>query len=762
MKAIFLFIYVVTVCYTAPAQQSFPAYTPDREQMLERYRFAAFSDSTINRGKIFNTTVQANWLNNGKSFWYRRAFKDSVREYVMVTAATGKRKPLFDHKRLAEALGKATHKKFNPQKLLLSNIQLSKNGRQISFETDDKIWVCNLDSYACKDASAVFFAEPQVRRVWSKANNMKRSRWQPYFTDSVSPNGKWCAVVKEGNVNIRSVADSSITQFTANGTKEKPYGYLAWSPDSKYIIGYRITPYEDSMVHYIATAQPGTTRGVVKSQPYKQPGDPFTTYEMFVMDVENKTTTKVETDIIDFFPAPYLSWRTSNPHRFLFERVERGHQRFRIIEADVTTGKTRTIVEETSHTFIYEQKIYTAYLPATDEMIWISEKDGWRHIYIVNSVTGAVQSVTSGNWVVKDIDSIDVQKRQIWFRAMGMNVEEDPYHVHYYRIDFDGKNMVSLTPAAGTHSIAFSPSREYYLDTYSQVNVPPVVELRKSDDGYKIAEIEKADISHYLAAGFRLPEPFHAKGRDGITDIWGIVFRPTHFDSTQKYPVIENIYAGPQDSFVPKGFTTGGEMQSLAELGFIVVQIDGMGTYNRSKKFHDVCWQNLADAGFADRILWIKALAQQYPYVDAERVGLYGTSAGGQNALGALLFHPEFYSAAVSSCGCHDNRIDKQWWNEQWMVYPVGKHYDEQSNITNAHKLQGDLLLIVGEADTNVPPESTYRVADALIKANKSFDFLAIPGMGHSDGGAYGKKKKRDFFVKKLLGVDPPDRNRGE
>ncbi len=231
----------------------------------------------------------------------------------------------------------------------------------------------------------------------------------------------------------------------------------------------------------------------------------------------------------------------------------------------------------------------------------------------------------------------------------------------------------------------------------------------------------------------------------------GDCFLPTRFDSTKKYPVIENIYAGPQDSFVPKAFTTGGEMQSLAELGFIVVQIDGMGTFNRSKKFHDVCWHNLADAGFADRILWIKALGAKYPYVDTAKVGLYGTSAGGQNALGGLLFHPGFYKAAVSSCGCHDNRVDKQWWNEQWMGYPVGRHYEEQSNITNAYKLEGDLLLIVGEEDTNVPPESTYRVADALIKANKNFDFLAIPGMGHSDGGAYGKKKKERFFCKEVI-----------
>ena len=481
---------------------------------------------------------------------------------------------------------------------------------------------------------------------------------------------------------------------------------------------------------------------------------------MFSFSIAGRKTIKVNTEIIDFFPAPYLNWRKDDASHFLYEKVDRGHQRFRIINVNVTTGETKTITDEQTQTFIYEQKIFTEYLPGTNEIIWITEKDGWRHIYLINSLTGNITQVTKGEWVVRNIDSIDNKSRQLWFSASGMRNDEDPYFVHYYRINFDGTGLLELTPEKGNHSIQYSPDKKYYLDTYSQINVPPVIELRRSSDGRKIAEIEKTDVSEYLKAGFRFAEPFHSKGRDGKTDIWGVVFRPTNFDSAKSYPVIENIYAGPQDSFVPKNFTTGGEMQSIAELGFIVVQIDGMGTYNRSKAFHDVCWHNLADAGFPDRIIWIKALAAKYPYIDAGRVGLYGTSAGGQNSLGGLLFHPEFYSAAVSACGCHDNRVDKQWWNEQWMGYPVGKHYDEQSNITNAHKLKGNLLLIVGEADTNVPPESTYRVADALIKSKKNFDFLSIPGLGHSDGGPYGKVKKRDFFVKHLHGVDPPDRNK--
>ena len=273
-------------------------------------------------------------------------------------------------------------------------------------------------------------------------------------------------------------------------------------------------------------------------------------------------------------------------------------------------------------------------------------------------------------------------------------------------------------------------------------------------------ELEHGDAQALLAAGWRAPEIFTAMGRDGKTDIWGIIYRPTNFDPAKKYPVIESIYAGPQGSFVPKSFTVA--TQPLTELGFIVVQIDGMGTNNRSKAFHDVAFKDLADAGFADRILWHKAVAAKYPYYDVSRVGVFGTSAGGQSAMGALLFHPEFYQVAVSNSGCHDNRMDKIWWNEQWMSWPLGPHYAASSNVDNAYRLRGKLLLVMGEMDTNVDPASTLQVVNALIKANKRFDLLFVPGGGHGAGGAYGQKLLQDFFVHHLLGVEPPDWNRAE
>ena len=679
-------------------------YQPTRAEIMERYRKAHYLDSIATRS-IFKATLRPHWSADGTSFWYRNFLKDSVKEYVSVDVVKGARQLLA-----AEPTDTIT--------------------RHTGFQ------------------------------------RYTGRRWASFSTDSISPDKQWVASIRNGNVFVRSANgdNNAAFAFTTDGDTAKPYGDLAWSPDSKYIVGYHIDPIKDSAVYYVLSSVNGTTRGQLRMHPYKQPGDPWTTYEMFVFRLDGRKKLKVNTPLVDFFAAPELHWRFHNNRYFTFERVERGHQRFRIFEVDAETADTRTIYDEKTSTFIYESRLFTYYLPETNEFLMTSEKDGWQHLYLMDGVTGAQkQEITRGTWIVRNIDSIDTKKREVWFSASGMNPGEDPYYVHYYRIGFDGKNLMNLTPAKANHIVTFSPDRKYYLDAYSEINVPTVTELRRTADGKKLLEAEHADASLYMAAGFRFPEPFVAKGRDGVTDIWGIIVRPNDYDSTKRYPIVENIYAGPQDAFVPKDFTSRyGEMQSIAQLGFIVVQIDGMGTANRSKAFHDVCWKNIADAGFPDRMLWIKAMAARYPYADTGRVGLYGTSAGGQNSLGGLLFHGDFYKAAVSSCGCHDNRIDKQWWNEQWMGYPVGKHYDEQSNVTNAWKLHGDLLLMVGEADNNVPPESTYRVADELIKAGKTFEFLPIPGSDHTDGGPYGRIERRDFFVRHLLGVEPPHRNQRE
>jgi dipeptidyl aminopeptidase/acylaminoacyl peptidase len=364
--------------------------------------------------------------------------------------------------------------------------------------------------------------------------------------------------------------------------------------------------------------------------------------------------------------------------------------------------------------------------------------------------------ITKGEWVVRGVDRVDREKRQIWFRAAGIVPGQDPYYIQYCRVNFDGSSLVMLTEGDGMHSAEFSPDRRFIINTYSRVDMPPVTELRRAEDGKLICKLETGDASELKKAGWRAPEQFIAKARDGETDIYGVIVRPTNFDPQKKYPVIESIYAGPQGSFTPKAFNPMNRMMELAELGFIVVQMDGMGTSHRSKKFHDVCWKNIGDAGFPDRVLWIKAAAKKYPEMDITRVGIYGTSAGGQNALGGLLTHGDFYKAGVSDCGCHDNRMDKIWWNEQWMGWPVGPHYDKQSNVTLASNLKGKLLLMVGEMDRNVDPASTFQVVNALIKANKDFDYLVVPGAGHGVAGSpYGKRRLQDFFVRSLHGKEP-------
>jgi len=570
-----------------------------------------------------------------------------------------------------------------------------------------------------------------------------------------SPDGEWTAFIKDNNLRIRSNDGETELQLSQDGSEGNAYGMPQWAPDSKTLVAWRIEPGDRKEVYLVESSPDGGGRAKLSSRPYALPGDKFTSYELNLFDIETKEQSKPDVDRIDF-GRPRLRWN-SDGRRFTYQKTDRGHQRFRLIEVDSRTGDARTIIDEKSDSFIWTahtENVRTSrvnWISDTNEIIYVSERDGWRHLYLVDAETGKFKSqITKGEYVVRAIDQIDEEKRQIWFRASGRNPDQDPYLIHYYRVNFDGTGLVALTEGNGNHSAQYSPDRKYIIDTYSRVDMAPIHELRRTSDGKIVCKLEEADVSELTENGWEAPEVFVAKGRDDTTDIWGIICRPADFDPKCKYPIIEDIYAGPHGSHVPKTFSSSRRYASLTELGFIVVKIDGMGTANRSKAFHDVCWHNIKDAGFPDRILWIKAAAKKYPYMDTSKVGIYGTSAGGQNAAGAVLFHPEFYKVAVASCGCHDNRMDKASWNEQWMGYPVGPHYAECSNIDNAHRLQGKLMLIVGEIDTNVPPESTMRFVDALIKADKDFDLIVVPGAGHGNGGSYGRRRMYDFFVEHL------------
>lgn len=752
VKIRFVVFFVLFLSFELLKAQTPSLFQPSHTEMVERYKRAMKLDS-LTKDIIFKSKVEAHWSASGLSFWYRNVLADSITEYVYVDAVLGEKRPLFDKKKLVVAL-QQHDLTLDPEHLWISNITIAENS--IDIEVEGR-WFAYL---------------PKENRCWPiekkiKQNESVRSGRLNHTKDfqhhKISPDGKWEAYIAHGNVYAKPIGGGELIQFTSDGSDSIPYGAIQWSPDSRYLAGYHIHPVRDSSVYVVLTSVPMTTRGVLSAQPYKQPGDPFTTYDLYVFSLEEKKARRINTETIDFpNNPPALQWPHKDAVFFTYEKFDRGHQRFRIMEVNAYTGEAKAVIDEKSDTFIYLNRQYTFYSEGANWLIRTSEKDGWRHLYLLDLVSGTEQQITHGSWVVRDIDSIDAKNQEIWFSASGMETDEDPYFIHHYRIGFDGKGLKRLCLERGNHTVTFSPDKSFYIDSYSTLNQAPVTKLKRSRDGKEIALLEEADISLLKKIGLSQPEVFVAKGRDGKTDIWGMVSKPSDLDPSKKYPVLENIYAGPHDSFVPKSFVPYSEMQSLSELGFIVVMIDGMGTANRSKAFHDVCWQNIADAGLEDRILWIKALAKKYAYVDTSRVGIYGTSAGGQNTVSALLFHSAFYKAGVAACGCHDNRVDKQWWNEQWMGYPIGKHYDDQSNVTNAYRLRGHLLLIVGENDTNVPPESSYRVADALIKAGKEFDFLAVPGMGHSDGGAYGRMKKRDFFVKHLLQVEPPRWNSGE
>ena len=581
-----------------------------------------------------------------------------------------------------------------------------------------------------------------------------------------SPDDKWTAMVQDHNVVIKSRDDEKEIQLSNDGKEGLAYGRLSWSPDSKALVAFQIEPGERKEVYLVQSSPPGGGRAKLQTRPYALAGDRFTTYELNLFDVATRKQTKPEVERFEHeWETPRLHWNQDG-RRFAWQQVDRGHQRLRVIEVDSRTGTVRNLIDERTSTFIWTAHTENLnlslvnWLEQTDEIIYASESNGWRHLYLIDANAGKLKNpITSGEWVVRGIDSIDETNRVVWFRASGVYPDQDPYLIHYGRVNFDGSGLVWLTAGNGNHAVQYSPDRRFIIDTWSRVDIAPVNELHRVSDGKLVCHIEEADIADLKSSHWEAPEVFVAKGRDGKTDIWGIIARPGDLDPSKKYPIIEDIYAGPQGSYVPKTFSSTPRYESLTHLGFIVVKIDGMGTANRSKAFHDVCWHNLKDAGFEDRILWMKAAAKKYPSMDLSRVGVYGNSAGGQNAAAAVLFHPEFYKVAVASCGCHDNRMDKASWNEQWMGYPVGPQYSECSNIDSAARLQGKLFLIVGEMDNNVPPESTYRFVDALIKAGKDFDFLLVPNGGHGMGGAYGQRRMQDFFVRHLLDKKPPNRN---
>lgn len=721
---------------------------------VEDYHLA---DSTGKfRDMVFNTSVSPNWINGTHTFWYQVKTRNGW-EYFIVDATIPDKRTAFDQKKLCDLLNQKTDNEHEPNSIPLRDISFNKDVTEMRFVFEKTWWTLDLEDYTLTKGEPVESGERGRSRSWSSTDDEQER------SAVVSPDSLWEAFVREYNVYIKSRESNDEYQLSFDGSEGEYYSaYIQWSPDSRFLATNKIRKHTPQYVHFVESSPSDQLQPKLHKREYLKPGDALQIRMPSLFNVIEKSQMPVNTKPFEH------QYRVSNPQwredsrAFTFEFNQRGHQVYQVVEVRADNGEVNIIIDERSDTFIdYSSKKFHHDVDDGKEIIWASERDGWNHLYLFDGETGEIKNqITKGEWVVRDVEHIDDSLRYIIFRGAGRHPGEDPYLVRYYRINFDGSGLTELTPERANHSAGFSYDYKYFVNNYSRIDMAPESVLRRSSDGSVLMELEKGDISDLIEEGWQRPEVFVAKGRDGETDIWGNIYRPSNFDPAKSYPVIEAIYAGPHSAHVPKSFRPYfGGFSGLAELGFIIVQIDGMGTSHRSKAFHDVCWKNLKDAGFPDRILWMKEAAKKYPYMDIERVGIFGGSAGGQNAMGALLFHPEFYKAAVASVGCHDNRMDKIWWNEQWMGYPVGPHYEESSNVVNAHKLEGKLLLTVGEMDTNVDPASTLQVVNALIKAGKDFEFLIFPGQGHGSGGSYGERKKRDFFVRHLLNVETPDWN---
>lgn len=686
------------------------------------------------------------------SFWYITRTPRG-QEFFIIDPIKQTTTQAFDHQKLADALTEDIGKPTEAYKLPFRKISFNKSDNSMYFNIGNDNYTCDLSTYELTKTT-----EPQAPPYYWGTVNKEDAK-----VKVTSPNNKKEAFIREGNLWIRDIETGENKKLSNKGSAYEYYSSnIYWSPDSKMIVCCRYTPVEVRKLLLISSSPKDYLQPVTEEYDYMKPGDPLPIRSpvLFLVD-ENKAIECEFPEMDKQYSLSHIRWDEKNRF-FSFNFNKRGHQQYIIYAVDAPSGKLRTVVNEESPTFIYYSRLEQHWLNETNELLWISERDGWRHIYLYDVLTGNVKKqLTKGEWVVKSIVNVDEKNNTLLFKACGKDKGEDPYLEKLYSLNLKNGKITPLTPENGNHTITFSKDQQYFADYYSRVDMSPVFVIRSVKTGKVVYKPEnQPDASKTIEAGWRMPEVFSAKGRDGVTDIWGMIMRPPNYDPTKKYPVVEYIYAGPHDSHVPKSFSIWHWSIELTELGFITVIIDGMGTANRSKAFHDVCWKNLKDAGFPDRIAWLKAAAKRYPEMDIERMGIYGCSAGGQSSTGALLFHPNFYKVGISACGCHDNRMDKIWWNEQWMGYPIGKEYEECSNVVNAHKLEGKLMLILGELDNNVDPASTLQVVNELIKHNKEFDFVMLPGERHTMGGKYGERKRRDFLVKHLMGIDPPEWNK--
>ena len=713
---------------------------------------------------VFNAAVRATWLPEDR-LWYRNLGPTGT-EFILVDSARGTRAPAFDHAKVAAALSSAAGKTYEAAKLPFNQLTWSADRSSFTSLVEGKRWTCDVQGKQCAAAPAPTATVPN---------------------SALSPDGKRAAFIRDFNLWVRDIATGADKQLTTDGVKD--FGYatdnagwthsdrpvLLWSPDSKKIATFQQDQRRSGDMYLVSTT-PGHPR--LEAWKYPLPGDDtITMIQRVVIDVDAAKVVRFQmppdqhrSTLCDDVQCRGGEWGDVQWHpdgsQVAFVSTSRDHKNEVLRLADAATGTVRDIMSESAETFFESGngRINWRYLPNSNEIIWFSERDNWGHLYLYDLTSARVKlQITTGDGNVTQLLRVDDKNRVLYFQAVGFEKGRDPYFRHLYRIGMDGKGLALLTPEDGDHDVSLSPSGDFFVDSYSKPDVPSVSVLRDAS-GKLMATLEKMDISKLLAAGWKAPMPITVKDRGGVNDLYGLMYRPTNFDPSKKYPIINHVYPGPQTGSVGgRTFSPArGDSQSLAELGFIVVEIDGMGTPWRSKKFHAAYFGDMGDNTIPDQVAGMKELAKRFPWIDIDRAGIWGHSGGGFATAAAMFHFPDFFKAGVSEAGNHDNRVYEDDWAEKWQGLlqknPDGSsNYDSQANQNFAKNLKGKLLLAHGTMDNNVPPNNTLLVVDALIKANKDFELLMLPNRGHGFGNEpYMIRRRWDFFVRNLLGGEPP------
>jgi dipeptidyl aminopeptidase/acylaminoacyl peptidase len=741
-------------------------------------RAAGFLGTTTAR-LVNGVAGRPTWLPDGR-FWYRVSTAGGG-EFVMVDPSRRTRAPAFDHARLARALGAATGQTIDPADLPFQTFELSPDGRALtaslaagpgrpSAQRPSGRWSCDLRAWRCTAADSTPAAP----------------RHDPPSDANVSPDGTKAVFIRDHNLWMRDLATGRELPLTADGRED--FGYatnnagwvkrdspvVTWSPDSRRLATFQ---HDGRGVGdmYLVTTNVGHPRLEAWKYPLPEDSVIFRIHRV-VIDVEAPTVVRLQMPadqhrsmVSDHVACGNglcdLLWYPDGS-ALAFVSSSRDHKRAWVRVADAATGAVRTLFEERAETQVGDAGADENWrvLPASNELIWWSERDNWVHLYLYDLTTGALKNrITTGDGNVVEIVHVDEDARTIYFTGQGKEPGRDPYFRHLYRIGFDGRGQALLTPEDADHTVAAAPNGRWFVDTYSTPTTPPVSVLRDRN-GRVAVPLERADISRLVEAGWHPPTPVTMKGRDGTTDIYGLMYTPSRLDSTATYPIVDYIYPGPQSGSVgSRSFTASrSDHQALAELGFVVVAIDGMGTPGRSKAFHDAYYGDMGDNTLPDQVTGIRQLAARYPWIDLDRVGIWGHSGGGFAAAGAMFRYPDFFKVGIAESGNHDNRNYEDDWGERYQGLLArdgdGDTYAEEANQTHAANLEGKLLLAHGGMDANVPPYNTYLVVDALIKANKDFDLLIFPNAGHGYGrdGQYMMRRRWDYFVRHLLGAEPP------